>query len=76
MTLQARRLTEAIPASRICRWTRLREQPNSGFEQVAETVQSQGEIVLVQFHQSPLKRLIPPLPRTGVAVRPAIAAAA
>ena len=28
--LQARCLTEAIPASRICRWTRLREQPNSG----------------------------------------------
>ena len=30
MTLQARHFTEAIPASRICRWTRLREQPNSG----------------------------------------------
>ena len=45
-------------------------------EQVAEIVQAQGEIVLVRFHQSPLKRLIPPLPRTGVAARPAIAAAA
>ena len=45
-------------------------------EQVAEIVQAQGEIVLVRFHQSPPKRLIPPLPRTGVVARPAIAAAA
>ena len=45
-------------------------------EQVAEVVQAQGEIVLVRFHQSPLKRLIPPLPRTGVVARPAIADAA
>ena len=45
-------------------------------EQVAEIVQAQGEIALVRFHQSPPKRLIPPLPRTGVAARPAIADAA
>ena len=45
-------------------------------ELVAEIVQAQGEIVLVRFLQSPLKRLIPPLPRTGVAARPAIADAA
>ena len=43
-------------------------------EWVAETVQ--GGTFLVQFHLSPPKRLIPPLPRTGVAARPAIAAAA
>ena len=43
-------------------------------EQVAET--AQGRIVLVQFHPSPPKCLIPPLPRTGVVLRPAIVAAA
>ena len=43
-------------------------------EQVAET--AQGGIVLVQFHPSPPKCLIPPLPRTGVVLRPAIVAAA
>lgn len=45
-------------------------------EQVTEIVQAQGEIVLVRFHQSPLKRLIPSFLRTGVVLRPAIAAAA
>ena len=76
MTLQARHLTEAIPASRICRLDMLAGTAEFRLEQVAEIVQAQGEIVLVRFHQSPPKRLIPPLPRTGVVARPAIAAAA
>ena len=30
VALYALRLLEEMPVSRICRWTRLREQPNSG----------------------------------------------
>ena len=74
MTLQARHLTEArkphLPVDMLAGTAEFR------LEQVAEIVQAQGEIVLVRFHQSPPKRLIPPLARTGIALRPAIAAAA
>ena len=76
MTLQARLLYRGDPRKPHLPVDMLAGTADVRLEQVTEMVQAQGEIVLVRFHQSPLKRLIPPLPRTGVVARPAIADAA
>ncbi len=75
VALQARRLTEEIPAIRICRCTRSREPPNSGLSKWYR-LSSPWQGIFHAALQPPPQSLITLAPLRGLVLQPAIIPAA